>query len=196
MTLAAPARSALGLATANALANRSVRCGGRWNEAELEGNLLDADILRPEDHVAMVGCFHPLVEPIRRRVSQLSIFERPARLSNGLLPEDRAADILPQCSVVLITATALINGTIDALLASAAGCREVVLLGPSTPLVPEVFTHAPRRVTLLAGVLVTDTAELLRTVAQGGGTRQFNTSVTKVNVRVSAVDEHPPQHDH
>ena len=133
----------------------------------------------------MVGCFSPLVEPIRRRVRRLSIFERGQRLTSDLLPENRAGELLPQCSVAIITATTLLNGTIDALLAAASSCREVVVLGPSTPLVPEVFAKLPRRATLLAGVLVNDAEELLRTIARGGGTRDFLTSAAKVNVRVA-----------
>ena len=97
--------------------------------------------------------------------------------------------MLHRCSVALITATTLINGIIDELLAAAANCREVVPLGPSTPLVPEVFATVPRLVTLLAGVVVTNAEELLRTVARDGGTRDFKTSVAKVNARVNAVAE-------
>jgi uncharacterized protein (DUF4213/DUF364 family) len=195
--------SAVGLATANALANRlvtgshrtdqagSLRAGG-WGAASTEGDLLDVLELRSEDHVGMVGCFSPLVEPIRRRVRSLSIFERAQRLRPGLLPEGRAAELLSRCSVALLTATTLINGTIDELLTATASCREVVLLGPSTPLVPEVFAGFSRRVTLLAGVVVTDAAELLRTIARDGGTRDFRTSVAKVNVRVNTVSRCSP----
>jgi uncharacterized protein (DUF4213/DUF364 family) len=202
-TLSSAKRSAVGLATANALANRpatgSHQAGqaafahvGLRGAASTEGDLLDVLELRPEDDVGMVGCFSPLVEPIRRRVRRLSVFERGRRLMPDLLPEDRATEMLPQCSVAIITATTLINGTIDQLLAAAGQCREVVLLGPSTPLVPEVFAGLPHRVTLLAGVVVTNAEELLRTVAGDGGTRDFKTSVAKVNVRVNTVSECPP----
>lgn len=186
-TLASPARSAIGLATANALANRPGGAGGRWAGPSIEGDLLDALELRPDDHVGMVGCFSPLIEPIRRRAGRLSIFERGPRLTPDLLPEDQAAELLPRCSVALITATSLINGTIDALLVAAANCREIVLLGPSTPLVPGVFAAPPRRASLLAGVVVTDPEELLHTVARDGGTRDFKTSVAKINVRVNVA---------
>ena|GEM_PF-71096 len=202
-TLSSAERSAVGLATANALANRPVtgshqtnQAGyghaGWWCAASTEGDLLDVLELRSEDDVGMVGCFSPLVEPIRRRVRRLSIFERGQRLSPDLLPEGQAAELLPRCSVALITATTLINGTIDELLAATTGCREVVLLGPSTPLVPKVFAESSRRVTLLAGVLVTNAEELLRTVAGDGGTRDFKTSVTKVNVMVGALGKGSP----
>ncbi len=180
-----PEQSAVGLATANALANRSARDGGPWDEARIGGDLLDVLELKPQDHVGMVGCFSPLVEGLRRQVRQLSIFERTPRLVPGLLPEDQAGEKLSTCSVALITATTLMNGTIDALLVAAGNCREVVLLGPSTPLVPEVFADPPRRVTILAGAVVTDPERLLQIVARDGGTRDFKTSMAKVNVRVA-----------
>jgi len=191
-TLASPARSAVGLATANALANRFDGCGERWGHTTTEGDVLDVLELEPDDHVGMVGCFRPVVERIRRRVRRLSIFERGPRLTADLLPGDQVAELLPQCSVALITATTLMNGTIDALLAAAANCREIVLLGPSTPLVPEVFAKSPRRVSLLSGVVVTDAEGLLRTAARGGGSRDFKTSVTKVNIRVGSAGDGLP----
>jgi len=191
-TLASPTRSAVGLATANALANRIRQWGERRDAGIAAGDLLEVLELRPADQVGMVGCFSPLVEPIRRRVRRLFVFERGQRLTSDLLPENQAGELLPQCSVAIITATTLLNGTIDALLAAAANCREIVLLGPSTPLVREVFANSPRQVTLLAGVVVTNVEELLRTVARDGGTRDFTASVLKVNVRVNAASEDPP----
>lgn len=187
VTLVSPTRSAVGLATANALTNRPHQSGDRRDTETIGGDLLEVLELRPDDQVGMVGCFSPLIEPIRRRARRLFVFERGQRLTSDLLPENRAGELLPQCSVAIITATTLLNGTIDALLAVAANCREVVVLGPSTPLVPEVFAKLPRRATLLAGVLVNEAEELLRTVARGGGTRDFLASVAKVNVRVHAA---------
>jgi uncharacterized protein (DUF4213/DUF364 family) len=184
-------RSAIGLATANALANRSPREGGRFDPARLGGDVLAAVELGPEDRVAMVGHFAPLVDRIRRRVAHLSIFERAPDPDPGILPEARALEMLPACSVALITATTVINGTCDTLLAAAASCREVVLLGPSTPLVPEIFATLPGRVTLLSGMVVEDAEALLRTIARGGGTREFGVSVAKVNVRLTVQDEIP-----
>jgi uncharacterized protein (DUF4213/DUF364 family) len=186
-TLASPTRSAIGLATANALANRPGQRGGCRGAGITEGDLLQVLELRPGDQVGMVGCFSPLVEPIRRRVRRLLVFERGQRLTPDLFPENQAHELLPQCSVAIITATTLLNGTIDALLAAAANCREIVLLGPSTPLVPEAFAKSPRQVTLLAGIVVTNVEELLHTIARDGGTRDFLPNVVKVNVRVPGV---------
>ncbi len=200
-TLSSPELSAVGLATANALANRfageakafhgSSAChdSERWEQASIGSDLLEVLELKPDDHVGMVGCFSPMVKGIRQRVQRLSIFERGPRLTSDLLPEGRAAEVLPECSVALITATTIINGTIDDLLLATQNCREVVLLGPSTPLVPEVFVASSGRVTLLAGVVVTSAEELLRTVIRDGGTRDFKNSVAKVNIRVNTVSK-------
>ncbi|MBN1513282.1 MAG: DUF364 domain-containing protein [Phycisphaerae bacterium] len=192
-TLAPPARSAVGLATANALANRPHPQGARRDTEIAEGDLLAVLDLHPDDQVGMVGCFSPLVEPIRRRVGRLLIFERGQRRAPELLSDEHACGLLPRCSVAILTATTLLNGTIDALLAATADCREVVLLGPSTPLLPEVFTRLPRRVTWLSGMLVNNVEKLVRTVAEGGSTRDFSSSVIKVNVRVREVGSARPE---
>jgi len=191
-TLVSPTRSAIGLATANALANRPGQWRGGRDASTIEGDLLEVLELRPDDQLGMVGCFSPLVERICQRVQRLLIFERGQRLTPDLLPEDQATALLPQCSVAIITATTLLNGTIDALLAAAANCREVVVLGPSTPLIPEVFVGPPRHASILAGVVVTDADGLLRAVTRDGGTRDFLPTVVKVNVRVPASGTRPP----
>lgn len=168
---------AVGLATANALAS------GRGQPDVSEGDILDALALRPDDRVGMVGYFGPLVPRIEERVGSLIIFERTPRLAAGLEPAERAYDLLPACTVALITATALISGGLDALLQAAATCREIVLLGPSTPLLPEAFAGIP--VTRLSGLVVTHPREILRVVSEGGGTREFSSYARKVNLHIS-----------
>lgn len=160
----------VGLACANALANRDV-------PELLGGDVLEHVELRPDDEVAMVGHFGPLVETVRERVASLTIYERVPKAGLGLRPSEEAPEGLRSSSVALITATSLVNGTCDELLDAARGCREVVLMGPSTPLLPEVF--APCGVTLLAGVIVAQPDGLLQVVSEAGGMRQFRRFVRK-----------------
>ena len=56
------------------------------------------------------------------------------------------------------------------------------MLGPSTPLCPEIFAGTP--VTMLSGVTVRDAPGLLQVVAEAGGTRQFSRLVDKKNLRL------------
>jgi uncharacterized protein (DUF4213/DUF364 family) len=170
-----PIEAALGLACANALAN--VRHPGL-----LDGDVLRHLELRSDDHVGMVGYFGPLIEKLRKSVHTLTVFEGSGHASSGTRPPDEAEDILPECQVALITATSIINHSMDQLLESAAGCREVAVLGASTPLLPEVFLS--HNVTLLSGVIVADPLEILRVVSEGGGMRYFGPHVSKVCMRI------------
>lgn len=167
-----PVLAAVGLACANALTNRE-------DVDAVGGDILDCLDLQPSDTVGMVGFFGPLVPPLRKMVSALHIFER--RGGPGRLPADEGPRLLPECDVALITAASIANSTADDLLDAASSCREVVLLGASTPLLPSVF--AGTSVSWLSGSVVMDGPETLRVVAEGGGRREFNPFLRKGNLR-------------
>lgn len=172
-----PIAAGVGLACANALLNRD-------EDRFMGGDILDHLDLRSGDHVGMVGDFRPLVDKIQKRVHSLSVFERVGHPSGILRPREEAEDALPRCHVALITATSIINHTIDRLLQAAGECREVAVLGASTPLLPEAF--AGERVTMLSGVVVKDPHEVLRVISEGGGMRLFSPHVRKVSLRTSS----------
>ncbi|MBM3744862.1 MAG: hypothetical protein FJW34_03580 [Acidobacteria bacterium] len=165
---------ALGVATLNALADPPA--------SATEADFTELIPVGPEDVVGMVGYFAPLVGMLRERAARLHIFERRPREQGDEHPDWTAPLLLPECDVVIISGTAVINRTIDGLLAHTAKAREVAVLGPSTPLAPEVF--AGRGVTLLGGVQVTDAERVLRVVSEGGGTRRFGSAVRKLCVRL------------
>lgn len=171
-----PIESSLGLAAANALANVTP-------PQAVEGDVLEAVEFFPSDRVAMVGFFSPLVGAIRERVSEIEIFEEDVELSDNLRPASEAVMRLPFCDVAVITSTTIINNTVDRLLMAAAQCRETILLGSSTPLVPRAFDGTP--VTFLSGITVKDPEGILRVVSEGRGTRCFGPFVTKWNVRLT-----------
>jgi len=147
----------------------------------VEGDILSVLSIGFMDRVGMVGYFGPLVAPVEKRVRELVIFERNAARSDRVLPAEAAYEELPRCDVAIITSTALILGGMDRLLEAAAKCREIALVGASTPLMPEVF--APLGVTLLSGIIVTDGPGILQIVSEGGGMGFFGQRIRKVNVR-------------
>jgi len=175
LSSADPIEAALGLACANALANRP---GPDYQP----GDVLEQIGIGPEDHVGMVGNFKPLAGPVRQMAASLTIFERIATAQGEIRPASEARQRLPECQIALITGTAIINHTIDEILVAARGCREVVILGASTPLLPEAFEQTP--VSRLSGVLVEDIDGILQAVSAGGGMRAFKHHVNKVNLRV------------
>jgi hypothetical protein len=130
----------------------------------------------------MVGCFFPLLDKLRARrieVQAVDLDPKP-----GTLPAGSVSALLPKSQIALITATAFINGTMDGLLEMAGSCREVAVLGPSTPLIPQAFEGTP--VTCLAGVRVNSADGVFEVIAEGGGFREFKRHTTKVAIRVAA----------
>jgi uncharacterized protein (DUF4213/DUF364 family) len=77
--------------------------------------------------------------------------------------------LIPQADVVALTGTALINHTLEPLLALCRPDALVVVLGPSTPLSPVIFS---RGASVLSGTRVVDEAAVQRTVSQGASFQQ------------------------
>lgn len=167
---------AVALATANALVN-ATRSG------LLAGDMLDHVRIQPEDQVGMVGYFAPLVPRLKKKTDSIFIFEKVKKRAKDLLPEEEAMRLLPECQVALITSTSILNHSIEGLLAATKSCREVVLLGASTPLLPEAFAGTP--VTFLSGIIVTKPTAVLQIVSEGGGMRSFKNHIEKVNLALT-----------
>ena len=166
----------IGLATANALIQ--IPFGAA------ESDILDLLQVRREDAVGMIGYFGPLVDSVRSRARVLHIFERKAIPDLGVLPDSDAACLLPECQIVVISATTLLNHTIDGLLDRCRVAREIAILGPSTPFLSEPF--GKRGVTILSGIHVVDGPMVLRIVSEAGGTRSFGRAIKKLSLRIPA----------
>ncbi len=146
----------------------------------VESDILQMLPLEAEDTVGMIGYFGPLVDQLRKRCRALHIFERRADPALGVLPESATREILPQCDIVILSATTLLNHTIDGLLDLCRSAREIALLGPSTPFLPAVFRR--HGVTILSGLQVVDAPQILRVVSEAGGTRQFGRAARKLTL--------------
>jgi uncharacterized protein (DUF4213/DUF364 family) len=166
-----PLEKALGLATANAIIGPSV--------PEEEGDAIDLMGLTPEDRIAMVGLFQPLVERIRKKGLNLFVIERDE--SRIEVPDDETRDkVLEECTVAIITATSIMNDTLEDILRRLGNPRHVALLGPSTPLCEEVFRGTP--VNHLGGSVVTDVRRVLQIISEGGGTPEMRPHLRFVNI--------------
>lgn len=156
-----PLEASIGLAAINALLEVDESCCREENALhtlQREG---------AGKRVALVGHF-PFVPRLRPAVGELRVLELHPR--PGDLPAERAEEVIPWAEVVAITGTALINHTLEGLLALCPAHAYVMVLGPSTPLSPVLFRHG---VTASAGTLVVDTAAALRSAGQGATFRQM-----------------------
>jgi len=154
-----------------------------WNRFDLNGeavNGLDLFIAAAAqaERPVSVGGFPGVAE----KVPGLHLIERAP--GPGRLPEHAAAGLLPHADVVLLTASALANGTLPGLLARLRPGAEVILVGPGTPLAPLLADHG---VTVLAGLVVEDVEGLIRTVQEGGGARHLKRHGRSVVLRAPGV---------
>jgi len=167
-----PLEIAIGLACVNALIRPPENC-----KDDKEGTTyLD---LKPGEKVVMIGLFAPLVERIRAAGAALTVIEKNPQRLELLSPEDRQT-ALSECDVAIITATTLLNNTFEETIGALGRPRSVALLGPSTPLMPEVFRDTP--VTHLGGAVVADSAKVMQIISEGGGTPALRPYLRFVNL--------------
>lgn len=120
-----------------------------------------------EKRMAIVGHF-PFVSRLRGIASELWVIERTPW--EGDLPESEAARVIPQADVVGITGSAIINHTLENLLALCSSHSFIHILGPTTPLSSVLLDHGADA---LSGIVVTDPETVLRYVSQGATFRQM-----------------------
>lgn len=106
-------------------------------------------------NVAVVGHF-PFVERLRGEFAGFTVLELDPR--EGDLPASRADEVLPRADAVAVTSTTIINGTLGSILSLVRPEAFVLMLGPSTPFAPSLFTFG---VDALSGSVVVDPAAAL-----------------------------------
>jgi uncharacterized protein (DUF4213/DUF364 family) len=164
-------KSAIGLATVNALINNS-----RYDMQS--GNVMDVIDVLPDETFGMVGEFKPILGKVNEMTKNVYIFEENAKRCGEVYHENSISIRLPECNVVIITATSIINHTIDQVLLYCKNARKVCIVGPSTPLCPDLFKR--HGVNILAGSIVKNPTSILEIVSQGGGTKTMKPAVKQV----------------
>lgn len=101
----------------------------------------------------------------------MTVLER--RPQAGDLPDQACEYVLSESEWVFMSATTLTNKTFPRL-AELAKDSQLVLMGPTVPWLSDLVDFG---VDYLAGVVVRDEHQLKQTVAEGGGTRIFETGV-------------------
>jgi hypothetical protein len=125
--------------------------------------------------VAMVGYFPPLVRFLEAQKIPLTVIDDGRGIGDKT---DFYQKLQTWADVLLLTATSLLNNTTEAILAHAGSRLKTVMLGPSTPMLPDVFHGLP--VHMLAGSAITDGPGTLKIIRHGGGARDLKPVLRKV----------------
>jgi len=118
--------------------------------------------------VAVVGRFPFIDRRLRPLARQVWVFERAP--AEGELPESEAEAVLPQAELVVITGSALANGSIDDLVRLVRPHATLLMLGPSTPLTSALFALG---FDALSGARVRDVDGAARAVMEGTSFRRM-----------------------
>jgi len=157
-----PLEASIGLAAINSLLEVNEQNAVEMNASEV---LMQRGAGK---NVALVGHF-PFIPRLRKAALNLWVIEQHP--TGDDLPAESAGDVIPQADVVALTASALINHTLDHLLDLCRPDALVLILGPSTPLSPVLFDHGA---TIIAGSRVVDEAVVLNSIGQGATFQQVN----------------------
>ncbi len=132
-----------------------------------------------EDEVLMIGYFEPLMKRLQGRVKRVWIIEKPNPFQDLSKIED-----FDKIALAIVTSATLSNKSLHVYFPYLERIPEVILMGPSTPLAPEVFKYTP--ITWLSGSLVKDSELLFKMVCEGKGTKSFFKKgvLEKINLRI------------
>ena len=129
----------------------------------------------PGRKIVMVGLFRPVVSQLRELGVDLYI----ADINQGIGSSEELYNKLGSwAEAAVITSTSIIGGTFDEMMTARKKHIPTVLLGPSTPMVPEIFQEYG--VDLLAGTVPLSMEKTISIIRQGGGTRDFQKFGKKV----------------
>lgn len=118
-------------------------------------------------NVTVVGHF-PFIPRLKEVASQCWVLEQNP--IPGEYSAENAKDIIPQSDLIAISASTLINHTLENLLEFSRKDAIVMLIGPSTPLSPLLFEF---NIGVLSGILVENERQVLNAVSQGAIFRQM-----------------------
>ncbi|MDT8273580.1 MAG: DUF364 domain-containing protein, partial [Desulfomonilia bacterium] len=154
-----PVASLLDLAKADDLISRSlalaaVNAIAAGRPCGRKGDVFDSIKISSGYRVEMVGMIEPVARMLTGKGCEVSAFDLRNRTESCIHPADRILDVLRHADIIILSGTTLITKTLSGLLTLSGSAREVILMGPSTPMIPEIFSSTP--ISFLAGARITD----------------------------------------
>lgn len=174
-----PLRRSMALALINAL---NMKRAARFPEDRSNDQLFDQLGIAVQSHVAMVGYFGPMQKRFDQIGCELIVLDKGKRIGN---PDEFYPRLGDWADVLVLTATSILNDSTEEILRRCHPGVRTVVLGPSTPVVPEAFDHLP--VHLLAGSVPDDPQMVLRRVRHGCGTPMIQKHCLKVFARLDST---------
>lgn len=165
-------KSAMGIATLNALSQTIFESiNGMRYEIVTDVDGFDLLQVRPHETVTLIGAFVPYIKLLKSLGNPFFIVEKnPQTLKPDEIqyykPESEMKSALERSEVVVMTGTAIVNHTIDAILSLISEGKRTAIIGPTASMVPDAFFE--RSVDVMAGVRILDPETMIKILKQAG----------------------------
>jgi len=165
-------KSAIGVAAMNALSQAIIESeGGADYQIIKNADGFDLLEIQRDETVSLIGAFGPYIRRLKTMGNSFFIIEKnPQTLRSDEMkcyrPESEMAPTVEKSDVVIITGTAIVNHTIDAILSSVGDGKRAAIVGPTASMIPDAFFK--RRVTVMAGVRILNPDLMIKILKQGG----------------------------
>lgn len=140
--------------------------------------------LSEKNQVCVVGAFLSYIKKVAESNSVLKIIELnenavPEEYRRYFVPSHLSEEVISQSDVVIITGSSLANKTLDRLLEIIPRKTKVILVGPTSGLIPKVLFA--RGVDIIGATRITDSDKMMELVAEGAaGFHLFQSCATKI----------------
>jgi len=165
-------KSAIGVATLNALSAIIFESeNGREYKMVKDADGFDLLNVQPYETVSLIGAFGPYIKRLKTMGNPFFVIEKnPQTLRldemKHFKPESEMRDALEKSSVVVMTGTAIVNHTIDAILSLLRNGIRAGIIGPTASMIPDAFFR--RGVKIMAGVQISNPDLMMKILKQGG----------------------------
>lgn len=140
--------------------------------------------LSEKNQVCVVGAFLSYIKKVAESNSVLKIIELnenavPEEYRRYFVPSNLSEETISQSDVVIITGSSLANNTLDRLLEIIPRKTKVILVGPTSGLIPDVLFACG--VDIIGATRITDSDKMMELVAEGAaGFHLFQSCATKI----------------
>jgi len=140
--------------------------------------------LSVKKQVCVVGAFLSYIKKVAESNSVLKIIELnenavPDEYRRYFVPSHLSEEVISQSDVVIITGSSLANNTLDKLMEVVPEKARVILVGPTSGLIPDVLFSLG--VDIIGATYITDSDKMFELVAEGAaGFHLFKSCATKI----------------
>lgn len=143
-------------------------------------DIYDKVDFRKYKKIVVAGYFSSLAEKFKTDGLEVHFFDLHKQIA-GLLPMENQAAYISDAECLILSATAIFNGTFSRLLEKTVSGTDVYLLGPSS-ILHDYMLEFPGIKNIFGMVFYQNQAETMKIISRGSGTRDFGKLGIKVYI--------------